>query len=308
MKPEIDENRLPVIDRAIYDLGGKIPAIGEVKGYKRNILSMLFSAKTNFFICTAEEFETRLRQLINVPNFEDHPDAKCFVQNADGNWYKNVLTTEIFPEIRFAGAWKVKNKEVHRHDLCCGWRSVHSGKIIGNDWTQSFITPRQKKTTCSKKEDVMEETNVDTQIDRLQKELNELKAQREAEKSAPCQLKPINFWELLAGGDYWLCFDDDLRESKSSPTTKRAGVEFANKETAERVAKGRLLRNRVEAWVEQEIRDGEARGYAVYKNNKGDYRTTSVGNEQSLDLGAVVMTERLANLFCDKVNSGEWIL
>ena len=82
---------------------------------------------SNTLIASVQDYRDKIKSLRNKPSFEDHPDAKCFVQNASGSWYKNDKTSEVEPAF---GVWSSKI-------LRDGWAFLQTGKVIG-DWKQSF--------------------------------------------------------------------------------------------------------------------------------------------------------------------------
>jgi len=85
---------------------------------------------------TKEKFDKRIAEE-NLPSFSDHPDAKCFACDRNGEWYKNTLTAEIYIE---GVAWSCK-KPCHAK----GWGSLQEGKPIGS-WKDSLMI-RQKQFT-----------------------------------------------------------------------------------------------------------------------------------------------------------------
>lgn len=95
-------------------------------------------------VCTRDEFNTRVQERRKTPSFKDHPDAKCFVQNGNGEWYKNTKTDEVTQAAKETGFW-VANYH-------CGWVDLHKGEVIG-DWRDTLIkrpepqeaTPKFKK-------------------------------------------------------------------------------------------------------------------------------------------------------------------
>lgn len=65
-------------------------------------------------------------RLINRPKFEDHPDAKCFVQNIDGEHYKHINTEKV---LAISDEWKSGE---------FGWCYVQKGEVIG-DWKDTLM-------------------------------------------------------------------------------------------------------------------------------------------------------------------------
>ena len=86
--------------------------------------------------CTRTEFEECTKKLRNEPSFDDHSDAKCFVQNDDGEWYKNTNTTNGAPSE--AGNWRSP-------ESIYGWKFASTGEVIG-DWKDSLrLRPEEEK-------------------------------------------------------------------------------------------------------------------------------------------------------------------
>ena len=65
---------------------------------------------------TKAEVEARREEMINRPKFEDHPDAKCFVQDEKGRHYKNTKIDTPF----------VNNGNWHSNNF--GWHFVQDAK------------------------------------------------------------------------------------------------------------------------------------------------------------------------------------
>jgi hypothetical protein len=70
-------------------------------------------------------------RLQNKPRFEDHPDAKCFVQSDDGTWYKNTGTSDVTPD-KEELCWRAK-------DCVIGWSysPISKGEVLG-DWRNTL--------------------------------------------------------------------------------------------------------------------------------------------------------------------------
>jgi hypothetical protein len=78
-------------------------------------------------------------RLQNKPRFEDHPDAKCFVQNADGSWRKNTITSNVSPGV---AGWYNNDKSIG----LMGWYNnpISKGEILG-DWRKTLeIRPERE--------------------------------------------------------------------------------------------------------------------------------------------------------------------
>ena len=87
-------------------------------------------------VCTRTEFEECARRLRNEPSFADHPDAKCFVQDDDGRWYKNTETNNVRPRQR---GWVCS--EGYFRPV---WDYVQKGEVIG-DWKQTLRLRSEEK-------------------------------------------------------------------------------------------------------------------------------------------------------------------
>ena len=100
-------------------------------------------------VCSVQEYREKIKSLRNKPSFEDHPDAKCFVQDSDGCWYKNIKTSHVIAQ-EPVGSWVVKNIVD-----AAGWAYVQLGGVLG-DWKQTFEKAPEKKKeeklACSEKQ------------------------------------------------------------------------------------------------------------------------------------------------------------
>ena len=108
---------------ATVDLHSRIIALEELDGNR-----------VTKWMTTLSAYKDKIKSLRNKPSFEDHPDAKCFVQDEIGSWYKNDRTSEVEPSL---GGWNSKN-------LCDGWTFIQTGKVIG-DWKQTFKKAPEKQ-------------------------------------------------------------------------------------------------------------------------------------------------------------------
>lgn len=73
------------------------------------------------------------------PSFEDHPDAFCFIQTATGDWFKNIITSDVLK-------FKDNGKTVISMAIE-GWKCIGSGPVIEENYIKN-PTPPQKKTTA----------------------------------------------------------------------------------------------------------------------------------------------------------------
>lgn len=90
----------------------------------------------------------RRSELQNKPSFAGHPDAKCFVQNDSGTWFKNRNSTNVRPESD--GGW-------FDRDMSCGWTQLGAGEVLGDwrdtlekrpaDLSEQSVTARLKEAT-----------------------------------------------------------------------------------------------------------------------------------------------------------------
>ena len=102
-------------------------------------------------------------RFIEVPKFEDHPDAKCFVQNADGWWCKNVKTDKVVINIR--GGWVISD------DNRSGWVTLNNKTLVlGDSWKQSLMI-RPHAETSEKEEQVFLSNFTQQEYDQLHEEL-----------------------------------------------------------------------------------------------------------------------------------------
>ena len=133
------------IEDAVQELGGVWPGYDVDAVYLYKIDNRYIAGLpggTALHICNLTEFVECTRRLRNEPSFDDHPDAKCFVQNADGRWYKNSTSMDVKPGIE---GW------LHRHwlssdnDSAHGWYELQKGEVIG-DWRDTLrLRPEEKK-------------------------------------------------------------------------------------------------------------------------------------------------------------------
>ena len=77
---------------------------------------------------THQEWLSMREKLQNKPKFADHPDAKCFVQNADGQWFKSDTDSEIYP-IDDSGFWGMTGDGY--------WTAINEGIVLG-DWRDTL--------------------------------------------------------------------------------------------------------------------------------------------------------------------------
>ena len=82
----------------------------------------------------------RRAELQNKPSWEDHPDAKCFVQNSCGHWWKNTETGKVEPSGEY---WRVHDGVVLRC-ASTAWVELNKGELLG-DWRDT-IEKRPEQT------------------------------------------------------------------------------------------------------------------------------------------------------------------
>jgi len=83
---------------------------------------------------TKAQWLARRAELQNKPSWDDHPDAKCFVQDGYGNWLKNTLTScaEVISDF-----WRATPSD--------GFVFICAGTILG-DWRDTLEKrPEQAK-------------------------------------------------------------------------------------------------------------------------------------------------------------------
>lgn len=77
---------------------------------------------------TKRQWLARRAELQNKPSFADHPDAKCFVQNHEGTWYKNTKSDNV--STANGGEWR-------NNCMNGGWEMLGTGDILG-DWRDTL--------------------------------------------------------------------------------------------------------------------------------------------------------------------------
>ena len=98
---------------------------------------------------TRDQWLARRAELQNKPRFSDHPDAKCFVQNDTGTWFKNSKSINVRHES--TGRW-------FDYDMSNGWVLLGAGEVLG-DWRDTLEQrPDMHKTT----------PEIDTSAERVQ--------------------------------------------------------------------------------------------------------------------------------------------
>lgn len=151
------EERLPLIDAAIEYHKGVWPEYTEANGrywFKSTGVLCLrsvcgcFSALKLVDVCTNEEFNQRKDELQNKPSFEGHPDAKCFVQQDDGWWVKNTVTSEV--RTGNHGDWRWINPSYADGDY--GWVKLQQGRVIGS-WSDTLEKRPEAKVSAFNAED-----------------------------------------------------------------------------------------------------------------------------------------------------------
>lgn len=77
---------------------------------------------------THQEWLSMREKLQNKPKFADHPDAKCFVQNADGLWFKTDTDSDVHP-VDGSGFWRMTGYGY--------WTAINEGIVLG-DWRDTL--------------------------------------------------------------------------------------------------------------------------------------------------------------------------
>lgn len=91
---------------------------------------------------THQEWLSMREKLQNKPKFADHPDAKCFVQNADGQWFKSDTDSEIYP-IDDSGFWRMTGYGY--------WTAINEGIVLG-DWRDTLEKRTELETKTGQNE------------------------------------------------------------------------------------------------------------------------------------------------------------
>lgn len=82
---------------------------------------------------SAREVLARRAELQNKPSWEDHHDAKCFVQNSCGHWWKNTETGKVEPS---EGYWRIHDSVVLKC-VSTAWVELNKGELLG-DWRDTL--------------------------------------------------------------------------------------------------------------------------------------------------------------------------
>jgi hypothetical protein len=82
---------------------------------------------------TIDQWLARRAEFQNKPSWEDHPDAKCFVQNSCGHWWKNTETGKVEPSGEY---WRVHDGVVLRC-ASTAWVELNKGELLG-DWRDTL--------------------------------------------------------------------------------------------------------------------------------------------------------------------------
>ena len=77
---------------------------------------------------TKKQWLARRAELQNKPSFADHSDAKCFSQNGEGTWYKNIKSDNVST---------TDNGEWRNNCMNGGWQMLGTGEILG-DWRETL--------------------------------------------------------------------------------------------------------------------------------------------------------------------------
>lgn len=79
---------------------------------------------------TRDQWLARRAELQNKPSFADHPDAKCFVQQDDGIWFKSVGKVQLITP-SMSGGWVGDGSGTVR------WVELSKGEVLG-DWRDTL--------------------------------------------------------------------------------------------------------------------------------------------------------------------------
>ena len=83
---------------------------------------------------TKSQWLARRAELQNRPSFAEHPDAKCFVQNPCGYWWKNTETSDVNPAGDY---WRVSDS-VSLNCVVTAWVEIlGKGEVLG-DWRDTL--------------------------------------------------------------------------------------------------------------------------------------------------------------------------
>lgn len=91
---------------------------------------------------TKQEWLSMREKLQNKPKFADHPDAKCFVQNNDGQWFKSDTDSEIYP-IDDSVFWRMTGDGY--------WTAINEGIVLG-DWRDTLEKRPESATKTGQNE------------------------------------------------------------------------------------------------------------------------------------------------------------
>jgi hypothetical protein len=90
---------------------------------------------------TKDQWLASRAELQKKPGWKDHPDAKCFVQNSCGHWWKNTETGKVEPSGEY---WRVHDSVVLRRASTV-WVELNKGELLG-DWRNTLEKrPEQAK-------------------------------------------------------------------------------------------------------------------------------------------------------------------
>lgn len=97
---------------------------------------------------TEQQWLAKRAELQNKPRWEDHPDARCFVQDENGIWFKNKKTDNVKPSE--GGSWNCNSG---------GWSLTgNKGEVLG-DWRDTLETNPHLLECNTEKTKTMSSTN-----------------------------------------------------------------------------------------------------------------------------------------------------
>jgi nucleoside 2-deoxyribosyltransferase len=102
--------------------------LAEIAEAERLELSVYYSENE---LPTVSEFDRITAIMEKRPDFAQHPDAKCFVQNPSGTWFKNTLTDNVWPD----ESWEAWFSDLKDPD---GWVELNEGTVLG-DWKDTLV-------------------------------------------------------------------------------------------------------------------------------------------------------------------------
>jgi hypothetical protein len=121
-------------------------------------MSMIVTGLSQHFTVTRDQFEQEAARLRDKPSFADHPDAKCFVQSASGDWSKNVKTAKVIPHDG-PGFWGIGEPV----EGGSGWKHIGKGEVLG-DWRDTLEARPEPMETIKDWADKVEPEHIDCKI------------------------------------------------------------------------------------------------------------------------------------------------